>query len=381
MNSAAFEDVMTAMDFVDTIRHREKMIDTEVSSEERDRQMVDKLREFYAAQGLSVSDDTLKKGVDSLNQKRFTYAPMASGWQRSLATMYVRRVKYAKLALAGGLAIFLSVALPTAYFSHMETARIEEEQRKALAFELVIKEVLPDELKRATAAATLASSAMSDKSKDEIERRNAAALAAIEARNPDVAYEEIAKIAKIRKDLETDLLAGKLVAESAERIGEARAAAKSAAAKEAIEAAVGDVTAAARTGNEPSFWRSMVKLDAIVEEVRTPLTIKIVDRPNQKSGVWRMKNGDTRTKQFYLVVEAIKPDGSAQVRKVRNVETDRVESVSVWAINVLETVYNTYAMEKKATGLIKARAIGSKKAGSLEVDWGVQTTGAAITSW
>jgi hypothetical protein len=383
MNSVSFDNIMKAMDAVDSLRHRESIVDTEVSAEERDRLLIAKLREAYAVQGTVVSDDVLKKSVASLNEKRFVHEPMKAGWQRIIATLYVRRNKYGKRALLASILAVAMIAGPTIYLKRQEAARIEREVAAAKAFDVLIAKTLPEELKRSTAGALRAAddAGMSAQRSAEINRRNADGKAAIEARNAERANAEIAKIDGIRKEMEIALVSRKLSADADRLITDARDAAKSDGARKAVGAASVELQQAASSGNERSFETSKDKLSALVSEIKLPLTIKIVDRPNVKSGVWRMKNGDTSTKQYYLVVEAAKVDGTVTMRQVRNSETDKVQDATIWAVRVPENVYNTVAMEKRTTGFISERAVGAKKSGSLEIDWTIPTTGASITSW
>jgi len=383
MNPATFDTIMKAMDAVDTLRHRESIVDTEVSAEERDRLLIEKLREAYAAQGMAVSEDVLKKSVASLNEKRFVYEPMKAGWQRSLATLYVRRQRYGKRALIASLIALSVIAVPTMFVKYQESIRIEHEQAAAKAFEDRLTKIIPDELERVTASAlrAIGDAGLTDERAGEVHRRNADAKSALSVRNENLAESEIKAIDDIRKTTEAILVAKKLEQESKNVVSDARAAAKSPDAIKAVEAAISELQRASQAGNEGEYLRSKEKLIALVNEIRMPLTIKIVDREGVKSGVWRMKNRDPSTKQHYLVVEAFKTDGSVIPRPIRNAESGRTEDVTIWAVRVPESVYNTYAIEKKATGFIAERNIGTKKAGSLEIDWSIQTTGQTITNW
>jgi hypothetical protein len=383
MNSVTFDNIMKAMDAVDSLRHRESIVDTEVSTEERDRLLIAKLRDAYAAQGTVVSDDVLKKSVASLNEKRFVHEPMKAGWRRVLATLYVRRNKYGKRTLLAFILAAAMIAGPTIYLKRQEAGRIEREAAAVKAFDVLIAKTLPEELKRSTAGALRAAedAGLSSQRSAEINRRNADGRAALEARSAERANAEIAKIDGIRKEMEVALVSRRLNADADKLIADARDAAKSEGARKALGAVAIELQQAAASGSEKSFESAKDKLSALVAEIKLPLTIKIVDRPSVKSGVWRMKNGDSTTKQYYLVVEAAKVDGTVTTRQVRNSETDKVQDVSIWGVRVPESVYNTVAMEKRTTGFISERAVGAKKSGSVEIDWTIPTTGAAITSW
>jgi hypothetical protein len=69
------DDVLLAMDVVDTIRHREQVADMELSAAEREEKLIGRLKEIYDAQGIQVPDRILKDGVKALEEQRFVYKP------------------------------------------------------------------------------------------------------------------------------------------------------------------------------------------------------------------------------------------------------------------------------------------------------------------
>ena len=100
------DDVLLAMDVVDTLRHRERVVDTELDAEAREAQLIARLKEIYAAQGIEVPDRILKDGVKALEEQRFVYKPAADGLGVKLARLYVNRSHWLpqSLSIAGGLA-------------------------------------------------------------------------------------------------------------------------------------------------------------------------------------------------------------------------------------------------------------------------------------
>jgi hypothetical protein len=85
------DDVMLAMDVVDTLRHNRRLVERELGSESRDAELLERLREIYAAQGIEVPDRVLQEGVDALHQQRFAYGPPPPGFTAVLARLYVKR--------------------------------------------------------------------------------------------------------------------------------------------------------------------------------------------------------------------------------------------------------------------------------------------------
>lgn len=91
---------MLAMDVVDTLRHRERLVEAELASEGRDEAMLESLRNIYASQGIAVSDEVLRQGVAALREGRFVYSPPARGPGTRWAYAYVNRGAWGKLLLA-----------------------------------------------------------------------------------------------------------------------------------------------------------------------------------------------------------------------------------------------------------------------------------------
>jgi len=102
------DDVMLAMDVVDTLRHESKLLERDLSAPEREQQLIDRLREIYKAQGIEVPDSILREGVNALDDHRFAYVPQKDGF---FAKAYINRGKWGKplLVLLGILGMAWSV--------------------------------------------------------------------------------------------------------------------------------------------------------------------------------------------------------------------------------------------------------------------------------
>ncbi len=88
------DDVMLAMDVVDTLRHRVRIVDQELNADAREEQLIARLKEIYGAQGIEVPDKILKDGVKALAEHRFTYRPPPDTFPVRLARLYVSRRKW-----------------------------------------------------------------------------------------------------------------------------------------------------------------------------------------------------------------------------------------------------------------------------------------------
>lgn len=97
---APLDEVMLAMDVVDTLRHRQDLVERELAGDAREKQLLDRLRDIYHQQGIEVTDEVLRAGVKALAESRFAYAPPKPSLSTTLARMYVSRKKWGPATLA-----------------------------------------------------------------------------------------------------------------------------------------------------------------------------------------------------------------------------------------------------------------------------------------
>src|SRR5262245_17264787 len=93
---STLDDVMLAMDVVDTLRHRERLVERELNEGLREEQLVERLRELYKSQGIDVPERILKEGVKGLQESRFVYTPPPPSFARTMALVWVKRAAYGK---------------------------------------------------------------------------------------------------------------------------------------------------------------------------------------------------------------------------------------------------------------------------------------------
>ena len=93
---ASLDELMLAMDVVDTLRHKELVLARELEGEYRDAKLLAQLREIYTSQGIVVTDEILQRGVDALREERFAYPQPEPSFSRTLAHAYVTRGRWGK---------------------------------------------------------------------------------------------------------------------------------------------------------------------------------------------------------------------------------------------------------------------------------------------
>lgn len=297
---------MLAMDVVDTLRHRQDLVQRELGAEARETQLIDRLREIYRDQGIEVPDRVLKEGVAALNESRFVYTPPPPGLAVSLARLYVGRRRWGPAVLA----IVLVVAVTLAgYFlayrpyteSRAEAARIE------------LAEQLPAEM--------------------------------------DVLYATIFNETKVQQ-----------------------------AAIEA-EQMVSRGKAAAAEGDREGALQALRDLRELRDRLRQVYSLRIVNRQGVQSGFWTIPEINTAATNYYIVVEALDPDGNALSQPILNEENGQTEVVDIWGLRVPESVYRQVEQDKRDDGIIQRNIAGIKQEGFLDVDYTVPVLGGMVTRW
>ena len=136
------DDIMLAMDVVDTLRHEREMVASDMNAVERREDLVTRLRGIYDAQGISVPDEVLMDGVMALEEERFAYHPPKTGLMTSLAKAYISRRKW--LPLLYTISFIIGSVLAVNYVGFVRPAQLEAKQEQQL-----ITQVLPQRLEAA----------------------------------------------------------------------------------------------------------------------------------------------------------------------------------------------------------------------------------------
>jgi hypothetical protein len=303
---APLDDVMLAMDVVDTLRHRQDLVARELDETTREQQLVEKLRDIYHQQGIEVSDLILKEGVAALAESRFVYTPPPKGFGTLLARLYVSRKAWGRGALA-----FLLVAalgLGGYYLGYKPYVSAQQESAR-----IDLAEGLPQQMQ-------VLYQTIFDETKVQ--------QAAIEA-------EELLKTGK----------------------------------------------AAASEGNRAAAETAIRRLTDIRDTLRQQYTLRVVNRPEVKSGFWTFPEINTAATNYYVVVEALDPDGKALSLPILNEENGQTETVALWGLRVPEVVYQSISADKRDDGIIQKNRVGQKQDGFLEPDYYIPVLGGAVTRW
>lgn len=121
------DDVMLAMDVVDTLRYEQSLLARDLNIEDRRAALIARLRGIYDAQGIEVPDAVLMDGVLALEEERFKFVPAKAGFGTKLAHLYIGRQKWLPLVYSLIAVIFGAWAVNYAAFvrpEKVETRRV-----------------------------------------------------------------------------------------------------------------------------------------------------------------------------------------------------------------------------------------------------------------
>lgn len=304
-SDAPLDDLMMAMDVVDTLRHEEGQVARELKTDERDAAMVERLRQVYASQGIDVPDHILKAGVEDLKRDRFVYSPPAAGFQRSLAMIYISRGTWSKW-LAAALAVVI-VCVAAWYF--------------------IVK--LP------------------------AQRAEADLQARLQAL-PATYTELVGRIDALTENTEIEADANRLAT---------------------------DGNLALSDGNNEAAFKAEADLRDLAGRLQEVFEVRIISREGVPTGVSRIPEANPDTENYYIVVEAVDPDGKTLKRKIVSEESSQAELVDKWGQRVSETIYNAVRRDKMEDGIVQKGVLGQKRRGELDIKWRSGVQDGAITKW
>jgi hypothetical protein len=304
--AAPLDEVMLAMDVVDTLRHADKMVERELSSDERDSQLKSRLRQIYASQGIDVSDRVLNDGVNALREDRFVYDPPGSGFGRWWAMIWIQRDRWGKFALIG-LLLLVATGVGYQYLVKLPAERAVVE--RATELEVGLPQRFEEELQRIKALTRETSTI------DEAESLAAQGLVAAEAGDLDASRDKAETLQQLRVALDQEYI------------------------------------------------------------------IRIVSRPDQPSGVFRIPSANPNARNYYLIVEAVDVDGQPVPISITSEEDGTTSTVRMWGQRVDDQTFASIRADKSDDGIIQNNVLGVKRRGARNPEYALPVREGAILKW
>jgi hypothetical protein len=141
------------------------------------------------------------------------------------------------------------------------------------------------------------------------------------------------------------------------------------------------VASAIAAGDTTRAGEMLGKLSALVEQLDRTYELRIVSRPGVQSGVWRYHGDDRSRRNYYIVVEAVGPDGHVLSLPIRNEEQQVTRTVKRFAVRVPVEVFERVKADKLDNNLIDDAVFGHKRRGAREPEFRFPVAGGYITDW
>lgn len=117
------------------------------------------------------------------------------------------------------------------------------------------------------------------------------------------------------------------------------------------------------------------------ERLAQEYDVRVVSRPDSDTGFFRQSVDNPSVRNYYLVVEALAPDGRVLPVSVTSIETQKTDRVTIWAQRVNKEKYDHVRAEKAANGMVVDSILGHKTRGKLDPVFDEPGPGGAITDW
>ncbi len=301
----ALDEVMMAMDVVDTLRHNENVALQELGQDRNDEALKVQLRRIYESQGLTVSDAILVEGIKALKESRFVYTPSGSPGSRRFAGLWVRRGAVGKWI--AGIIVALGAWTGWGVYDNVRTERQENAAR------IEIAQTLPQQLQKASAAA----------------------------------------------------LAEARTTPAAEFVNELKV----------------DGTNAIARGDATAARKAVAEIDQARAQLVQTYVVRVVSRQGEQSGIFRIPDDNNSARNYYLIVEAVTPDGKTLAIQVPSEENNQVKTVTKWGIRVPQATFDAIRRDKADDGIIQNNIVGRKPRGTLQPTYDMPVMGGTITKW
>jgi hypothetical protein len=139
--------------------------------------------------------------------------------------------------------------------------------------------------------------------------------------------------------------------------------------------------AAAAAGSLGDGRTRLAALDQLQQAVSQDYQIRIVSRPGEASGVWRVPERNPNGRNFYLIVESVDRNGKL-IPVLRTSEEDGTTAlVTKWGQRVPQSEFERVRQEKLREGLVGQPIIGQKPPGELQPSFTVPVSGGVILKW
>jgi len=333
----SLDDMMLAMDVIDTLRHQEDAAQRVIDQDKRDEQLKARLRSIYADQGIPVPDYILQQGIETLRQDQFVYRPTPFGLSRLLALLWVKRIEppIRNAYIVTTCIVILVVYLATSY----DKDRLKQTPAEMAAPTAAIPKVVVTAPKPSAPSPLvknkLAALSPIDRLAQELSEAGSAALS--EAMDDEAR----ARVQQVQED------GAKALAQSDEALAKL----------------------------------TLAELKMIGSILEAELKLIIVSRPDEYTGFYRIPDDNPDARNYYIVVEPELSTGKKVLFSILSEETGKTRRVSMWAARVPKATYDKIGMDKADDGIVQNNVMAVKPKGTFKFNKKMDILDGRITEW
>ena len=159
------------------------------------------------------------------------------------------------------------------------------------------------------------------------------------------------------------------------------ALAKEEKAKAEAQALAAEISAAVAAGDAQTARAKVGELTSLRRRLEQSYVLRIVSRPGQQSGVWRVPKLNPQARNYYILVEAVDDNGQPVPVVVTSQEDNKTAETSTFGIRVDERTFDRVRADKQDDGIIQNNRFGEKQVGYLEPKFNFSTPGGVILDW
>lgn len=389
--SVSLKDQMGAMSLIDSLRHRQQQVQDHLDLPKVRAEVARRISEYYQSSGIVVDAETIDSGVREYFSKRLTFEmPEKSRIRKVLEGVYMARGRHAKnlaVSLAATAAVFGGISFYNNWSDARELAGYQQQVRTAATHSSNLRKQMESQEKELA------------EMKARVEAQNRVVFTQMQ-KQAEATLEEIKAIPDdVVPAIPTTLEAGRKlnltsVSNGKRQLGLSENFHRIATLKEMLPVNVAYAEAKVSVEGQDFDKKSQKRMDALLlkadtfindmkaQEARTTinsiremvafsnkaLTLRVVDRKGQRSGVERTYN-ESGGKSWYLIVEAIDGSGSQVPVIATSAETGEHRSADMFGVRVSETRYNEIKADKLADGHVDDSDMGDKPAKSLNFNF------------
>ena len=152
-------------------------------------------------------------------------------------------------------------------------------------------------------------------------------------------------------------------------------------ARQRADSFLADGRAAVSRNDAAGARQAIGALEALRDTLRQEYVLRLVTRPREQTGVWRIPGRSPGARNYYLIVEAVAPDGHLISVPVTSEEDGRTQEATKWGVRVSEDVFDQVRRDMNDDGIVQRNILGEKRRGRFAVDYLMPVMGGAILAW